>query len=274
MRYPFEVNLVGDARGRWVNSSDGRRNEDRGWRDVAAKVAAGGRSCAAVRCQGGPDQSRSLSSAELSALLPEDAIIPSTPGPGELVRPAHPVRGSDARLTVRDAGHDGLGVPYVDRCEVRPAGPAGHALVGDGAMQMNGMDELITIAQVLAEWADPRLVVMVLQNDDLNQVTWELRAMGGSPQFLSVPGSSQTVDLRGSRRAWVWARLTVDEPEPGATSVGGGARGTNVPSCWCSRARPCGAADPTAGHLGRDRQREPSPSCTATPTGSTSSLKG
>ena len=57
-------------------------------------------------------------------------------------------------------------------------------MVGDGAMQMNGIDELITIAKYWQEWADPRLVVAVLHNDDLNQVTWELRAMGGSPQFL------------------------------------------------------------------------------------------
>ncbi|GAA3605566.1 thiamine pyrophosphate-dependent enzyme, partial [Microlunatus ginsengisoli] len=49
---------------------------------------------------------------------------------------------------------------------------------------MNGINELITIAKYWRDWSDPRLVVMVLHNDDLNQVTWELRAMGGSPQFL------------------------------------------------------------------------------------------
>ena len=54
---------------------------------------------------------------------------------------------------------------------------------GDGAMQMNGMAELITIKHYWQQWADPRLVVAILHNNDLNQVTWEMRAMAGSPKF-------------------------------------------------------------------------------------------
>jgi pyruvate dehydrogenase (quinone) len=78
----------------------------------------------------------------------------------------------------------GCGVPYAVGAKfAHPDRPA-VAMVGDGAMQMNGLAELITVAKYWQDWADPRLVVMVLQNDDLNQVTWELRAMGGSPQFL------------------------------------------------------------------------------------------
>jgi pyruvate dehydrogenase (quinone) len=52
------------------------------------------------------------------------------------------------------------------------------------------MAELITIAKYWQEWQDPRLVVAVLNNRDLNQVTWEMRAMEGAPQFLpsqSIP---------------------------------------------------------------------------------------
>jgi len=56
------------------------------------------------------------------------------------------------------------------------------ALVGDGAMQMNGMAELITIAKYWKRWSNPHLVVMVLNNGDLNQVTWEQRAMAGDPK--------------------------------------------------------------------------------------------
>jgi pyruvate dehydrogenase (quinone) len=48
---------------------------------------------------------------------------------------------------------------------------------------MNGMNEMITIAKYWERWADPRLVVMVLHNDDLNQVTWEQRAMEGDAKF-------------------------------------------------------------------------------------------
>jgi pyruvate dehydrogenase (quinone) len=57
------------------------------------------------------------------------------------------------------------------------------ACVGDGAMQMNGINELITIAKYWKEWSDPRLVVLVLNNRDLNQVTWEMRAMSGDPKL-------------------------------------------------------------------------------------------
>jgi hypothetical protein len=56
-------------------------------------------------------------------------------------------------------------------------------LVGDGAMQMNGMAELLTIKRFSGQWKDPRLIVCVFHNNDLNQVTWELRAMGGAPKF-------------------------------------------------------------------------------------------
>ena len=57
------------------------------------------------------------------------------------------------------------------------------ALVGDGAMQMNGLGELMTIARYQHLWSDPRLVICIFHNNDLNQVTWELRAMGGAPKF-------------------------------------------------------------------------------------------
>jgi pyruvate dehydrogenase (quinone) len=99
----------------------------------------------------------------------------------------------------------GCGVPYAIGAKfAHPDRPA-YAMVGDGAMQMNGINEMITIAKYWQDWTDPRLVVMVLHNDDLNQVTWELRAMGGSPQFLpsqqlpdfDYAGYARDLDLTG-----------------------------------------------------------------------------
>src|SRR5437764_13242466 len=55
--------------------------------------------------------------------------------------------------------------------------------MGDGAMQMNGTGELLTIAKYWEIWEDPRLIVLVLHNNDLNQVTWEQRAMNGDPRY-------------------------------------------------------------------------------------------
>src|SRR5205085_11705024 len=57
------------------------------------------------------------------------------------------------------------------------------AIVGDGAMQMNGINELLTVMKYWRRWIDPRLVVLVVHNNDLNQVTWEMRAFEGNPKF-------------------------------------------------------------------------------------------
>ena len=83
----------------------------------------------------------------------------------------------------------GPGVPYAIGAKFAHPDRPVIAFVGDGAMQMNGMAELITIARYWREWSDPRLIVAVLHNDDLNQVTWEMRAMGGAPKFAE----SQTI---------------------------------------------------------------------------------
>ena len=76
------------------------------------------------------------------------------------------------------------------------------ALVGDGAMQMNNLAELITVAKYWREWNDPRWIVFVFNNQDLNQVTWEQRVMNGNPKLEAT----QTIPdvLRG---------LYVDTPE-------------------------------------------------------------
>jgi pyruvate dehydrogenase (quinone) len=57
------------------------------------------------------------------------------------------------------------------------------ALVGDGAMQMNNMAELITVAKYWKQWEDHRWICCVFNNQDLNQVTWEQRVMEGDPKF-------------------------------------------------------------------------------------------
>jgi pyruvate dehydrogenase (quinone) len=77
----------------------------------------------------------------------------------------------------------GPGVPYAIAAKFAHPHRVAIALVGDGAMQMNGLAELITIGKYWRQWSDPRLVVLVLHNDDLNQVTWEQRAMEGDPRY-------------------------------------------------------------------------------------------
>src|SRR5438046_10729912 len=76
----------------------------------------------------------------------------------------------------------GPGVPYAIAAKFAHPDRPVIALVGDGAFQMNGMNELITIAKYRQHWSDPRLIVLVLHNNDLNQVTWEQRALEGDPK--------------------------------------------------------------------------------------------
>ncbi len=77
----------------------------------------------------------------------------------------------------------GPGVPYAIGAKFAWPNRVPIALVGDGAMLMNGINELVTIAKYWKQWSDPRLVILVLNNRDLNQVTWEQRVMEGDPKF-------------------------------------------------------------------------------------------
>src|SRR5207249_5063345 len=77
----------------------------------------------------------------------------------------------------------GCAVPYAIAAKYAHPDRPVIALLGDGAMQMNGINGLITIAKVWREWNDPRLTMMVLNNRDLNLVSWEQRATEGDPRF-------------------------------------------------------------------------------------------
>jgi pyruvate dehydrogenase (quinone) len=80
----------------------------------------------------------------------------------------------------------GSGVPYAIAAKLAHPDRPAIALVGDGAMQMNGLGELVTIQQRWQSWIDPRLIVVVFNNRDLNFVTWEQRAMGGDAKFSAA----------------------------------------------------------------------------------------
>jgi pyruvate dehydrogenase (quinone) len=99
----------------------------------------------------------------------------------------------------------GAAVPYAIAAKFAHPDRPVVALVGDGAMQMNNMAELITVAKYWRDWPDPRWIVCVFNNEDLNQVTWEQRVMNGDPKFEAsqripnVPYSrfAELIGLRG-----------------------------------------------------------------------------
>ena len=77
----------------------------------------------------------------------------------------------------------GCGMPYALAAKLAHPDRPVFACVGDGAMQMNGINSLVTVADRWKAWTDPRFIVLVLNNHDLNQVTWEMRVMSGDPKF-------------------------------------------------------------------------------------------
>ncbi len=186
IRYPMEVNLVGDSRATLRALLPMlRRKEDRSWRaGIEADVDRWWRIVEARAMNEADPVNPQRVFWELSPRLPDDVMISADSGSAAnwYARDIKIRKGMRSSLSGTLATM-GPGVPYAIGAKfAHPDRPA-IALVGDGAMQMNGMNELITIGRYWREWADPRLVVLVLHNGDLNQVTWEMRAMGGDPKF-------------------------------------------------------------------------------------------
>lgn len=196
MRYPYEVNLVGDAAATLRALIPLlQRKEDRSWqRSVIENVEDWWRTVEAEAMVDGDPVNPMRVFWEASSRLPENAMVAADSGSAANwyardLRFRGEMRGtlSGTLATMGPAVPYGIGAKYAhpDRPVV--------VFEGDGAMQMNGLAELITISRYWREWADPRFVVAVLHNNDLNQVTWEMRAMQGAPKFVesqSVPDVS------------------------------------------------------------------------------------
>jgi pyruvate dehydrogenase (quinone) len=186
IRYPMDVNLVGDAketlRGLLPKLE---RKEDRSWREEIEKEVREWWELVEHRAElpADPINPQRVFS-ELSTRLPDGAILTADSGSAAnwYARNLKFRRGMMGSLSGTLATM-GPGVPYAIAAKfAHPQRPV-FALVGDGAFQMNGMNELLTVAKYWERWGDPRFVVLVLHNDDLNQVTWEQRAMEGDPKY-------------------------------------------------------------------------------------------
>ncbi|GAB3726292.1 thiamine pyrophosphate-requiring protein [Amycolatopsis oliviviridis] len=186
LRYPTEVNLLGDAKGTLQQLIPLLENKtDRGWRERIEKQVGEWQETVTRQAmlEANPVNPMRIVH-ELSERIPEDAIVTADSGSAtnwyaRNLRMHGRMRGtlSGTLATM------GSGVPYAIGAKFAHPDRPVIALVGDGAMQMNGLSELLTIARYRELWADQRCVVCVFHNGDLNQVTWELRAMGGAPKF-------------------------------------------------------------------------------------------
>jgi pyruvate dehydrogenase (quinone) len=186
LRYPVEVNLHGDAALTLRQLLPLlKRKEDRSWRD---DLVAG------VEKWWHTVEERAMTPAdpvnpqrvvwEMSAQLPADAIICADSGTsGPWYAAYHRMKAGQRGTVSGGLASMGAAVPYAIAAKfAHPSRPA-VALVGDGAMQMNNMAELITVQRYWRRWVNPCLVVCVLNNEDLSEVTWEQRATEGNPRF-------------------------------------------------------------------------------------------
>jgi pyruvate dehydrogenase (quinone) len=188
MRYPYEVNLVADASSALQALLPRvHHKSDRSWRKHIEKEVAGWWKTMDHRAMVGahPVNPQRIFS-ELSKRLPADAIVASDSGSAANWYARHIKFGRHNRGSLSGTlATMGPAVPYAIGAKFAHPDRVAIALEGDGAMQMNGLAEMITIAKYYQQWADPRLIVAVLHNDDLNQVSWEQRAMEGSPKFIA-----------------------------------------------------------------------------------------
>ena len=230
LRYPTEVNLQGDSR-ETLRALIPRLKQktDRAWRK---KIETG------IREWWNVIDARAMNDAnpinpqrvfhELSPQLPDNCIITADSGSAAnwfardlKIRPGMMASLSGNLATMCP------GVPYAVAAKFAFPQRVVIAAVGDGAMQMLGNNGLVTISRYWREWSDPRLIILVLNNGDLNQVTWEMRVMAGNPKYETsqfVPdfpyaGYAESLGLRGIKvkepaqiaPAWTMA-LSADRP--------------------------------------------------------------
>ncbi|MBP0438336.1 thiamine pyrophosphate-requiring protein [Tianweitania sediminis] len=210
IRYPMELGLVGDAALTLRSLLPYLKpKEDRSWRaSIESNVDKWWKSVEKKSLMEADPINPELLFWELSSRLPENCIISADSGSSAnwFARALRLRRGMKASLSGNLATMC-PGVPYATAAKFVHPDRVSIAFVGDGAMQMLGINGLITIGKYWRKWSDPRLVIAVLNNQDLNQVTWEQRAMAGSrktertqnvPEF-PYAAFAEMVGLRGIR---------------------------------------------------------------------------
>ncbi len=188
IRYATEINLIGDSAEtleRLLPLLEPKK--DRSWRkEIEGWVSDWWQVIEARAMQDAHPINPQRVFWELSSRLPDRCVLAADSGSSAnwyardlKVRPGMLASVSGTLATM------GCGLPYVLAAKFAFPDRVAIAMIGDGAMQMNGINELITVAKYYKQWTDPRLVILVLNNQDLNEVTWEQRAVEGDPRFES-----------------------------------------------------------------------------------------
>jgi len=188
LRYPTEVNLHGDA----VSTLRALlplldQTDDVSWRTTIEQKRreSDAQTLAMAHASANPLNPQ-LIFTEFNDRSPANAIFSSDAGTATnwFARHVHMKRGQKSSLSGGLATM-GAAVPYAIAAKFAYPDRPAICFTGDGAMQMNGTAEMLTVLRYWKQWSDPRCIFVVLNNRDLNQVTWELRVESGDPKFAS-----------------------------------------------------------------------------------------
>lgn len=186
LRYPMEVNLLGNSKETLQALIPLLQyKEDRSWQqEIQQHVEDWWKVVEERALQDAEPVNPQRIFQQLSPLLPDRCIITADSGTSAFwfARNLKIREGMMASLSGNLATMC-PGVPYAIAAKFAYPDRVPIAIVGDGAMQMLCMNELITISKYWKEWSDPRLIIIVLNNRDLNMVTWEQRMLSGEPKF-------------------------------------------------------------------------------------------
>jgi len=186
LRYPMEVNLVGDSAEtlRALLPMLERKN-DHAWREKIERDIVKWWNTLERRAM---KEAEPLNPQrvfwELSPRLPDRAMLACDTG-STVYWYSRDLKLREGMLAAHSGSLASMGaaMPYAIAAKFAYPDRVAVALVGDGAMQMNGLNELITVARHWRTWTDPRFVVLVMNNRDLNMVSWEQRVLQGDPKF-------------------------------------------------------------------------------------------
>lgn len=186
LRYPMEANLLGDAKATLRALIPLlERKADRAWRERIERNAEESQRLLGEKAM---EPARPVNPqrvfTELSPRLPDEVILAADSGSAAAwyALDLRIRRGMLASLSGTLATM-GSAVPYALAAKLAHPGRPVIALAGDGAMQMNGINVLMSVAWHRARWTNPTFVVLVLNNRDLNFVTWEQRGNEGEPKY-------------------------------------------------------------------------------------------
>jgi pyruvate dehydrogenase (quinone) len=219
LRYPMDVALVGDAALTLKALRPLLDHKPTGvWRQKIEKAAADWRKEEDARAHLTADPlNPELFFWEMSRQLPSNALLAADTGMSTTfyARAVQMRRGMKTTVSGTLATM-GPAISYAAAAKFAYPDRPAFAFVGDGAMQMLGMNALITVSKYWKRWTDPRLIVAVLNNRDLNMVTWELRGMGGAPK---TPETQDVPDMDYAAYADLigLVGMRIDRPEDVAT---------------------------------------------------------